>query len=76
MWSKKWSKKWSVTFELKTSLSHKEKACFKGLQYPKSFLSSSSPYTMSYMDETHILDFALVKAFLPFSLRLQGTKRD
>ena len=31
---------------------------------------------MSYIDETHILDFALTKAFLPFSLRLQWTKRD
>ena len=39
-------------------------------------LSSSSLYTMSYIDETRILDFALTKAFLPFSLRLQGTKRD
>ena len=39
-------------------------------------LSSSSLYTMSYIDETRILDFALAKAFLPFSLRLQGTERD
>ena len=39
-------------------------------------LSSSYLYTMSYIDETHILDFALAKAFLPFVLRLQGTKRD
>ena len=31
---------------------------------------------MSYIDETHILDFALAKAFLPIRLRLQGTKRD
>ena len=74
------SKKWSVTFELKTPLSHKEKGRFRGLEgtaIPKKvFLSSLSLYTMSYTDETHILDFALTKAFLPFVLRLQGTKRD
>ena len=31
---------------------------------------------MSYIDETHILDFALAKAFMPIRLRLQRTKQD
>ena len=33
-------------------------------------LSSSLLYTMSYIDDTHILDFALIRAFFPFILRL------